>query len=223
MARGAMSAVLLFSVLCATVPVTAEEPAERWLPAMDAFAALDAENPLPAGGIVFVGSSSIRGWDVDKWFPNLPVLNRGFGGSQIADSVYFVDRLIFPYDPQIVVFYAGDNDIAAGKSPRQVADDYRELIGLVQAKLPSTRVIFVAIKPSLRRWALVGPMREANTLIADFSATDDRLLYLDVDAPMIGADGKPRPELFVDDGLHMTDEGYRVWSDLLRPLLAPTD
>ena len=221
--RSAMSVVLLAVALWVVTPVQAADPAERWLPAMEKFSELDRQNPPEKGGIVFVGSSSIRMWKVDQWFPDLPVLNRGFGGSQISDSIYYVDRLILPYQPEIVVFYAGDNDIDGGKSPQRVADDYRQLIALVPDELPHTRVIFVAIKPSLARWELVGPMREANRMIADFSAADERLQYLDVDAPMIGADGKPRLELFVDDGLHMIDEGYRVWSELLRPLLGSAD
>lgn len=208
--------ILAAGLALAAMPATGSD---RWEPDIRAFEARDREQMPPPGGIVFIGSSSIRGWDVAKSFPGLPVINRGFGGSQIADSVEFAGRIVIPYKPKSVVFYAGDNDIDAGKSPRQVLDDYREFVTKIHGALPDTKIIFIAIKPSLRRWNLVGTMREANQLVREYSRSDSKLAFVDVDPAMIGPDGKPRPELFVEDGLHMTAEGYRVWTELLRPFL----
>jgi lysophospholipase L1-like esterase len=193
--------------------------ASRWEPDIRAFEASDREQMPAPGGIVFIGSSSIRGWDVAKSFPGLPVINRGFGGSQIADSVEFADRIVIPYKPKTVVFYAGDNDINSGKTPQQVLRDYREFVAKVHGALPDGKIVFIAIKPSLRRWNLVGTMREANKLVREYSDSNAKLEFVDVDPPMLGSDGKPRPELFVEDGLHMTAEGYRVWTALVRPFL----
>ena len=187
----------------------------RWEPKIRQFEAQDKQKMPPAEGILFVGSSSIVGWNVEECFPDLPVINRGFGGSQIADSVHFADRIILPYRPRIVVLYAGDNDVNAGKTPKRVLADYRRFVKKVHQALPDTRIVFVAIKPSIRRWDMVQSMREANRLVRAVTEKDDRLRYVDIDKPMIGNDGKPRPELFKSDGLHLNAEGYKLWSGLV--------
>lgn len=193
--------------------------ADRWAKEMAAFETLDAEKPPAPGGIVFVGSSSIRLWDLERSFPGLPAINRGFGGSQIVDSVQHADRLVIRHKPRTVVFYAGDNDLAAGKTPAAVADDYKAFVAKVRAALPETRIAFIGIKPSLQRWALISKVREANTLIRDFSTGDDRLGFIDVDGPMLGWDEKPRKDLLVEDGLHLTAKGYELWTTLVRPFV----
>jgi lysophospholipase L1-like esterase len=192
---------------------------ERWEEAIQAFEQADRANPPAKGQIVFVGSSSARRWPLEESFPGLDVLNRGFGGSQISDSLHYADRFLIPLEPRTIVFYAGDNDLAGGKSPQTVAQDYRAFAALIHDRLPQTKIVFIAIKPSIQRWNLVETMREANALIRAQIEADDRAVFVDVDAPMIGADGKPRPELFVEDGLHMTPEGYVLWASLVRPHL----
>ncbi|NUQ66342.1 MAG: hypothetical protein HUU20_28095 [Pirellulales bacterium] len=221
--RGSTLSRALLSAVVACLPAFNGMAAEqdRWEPAIAAMEAQDRESPPPENGILFVGSSSIRMWEVKQSFPDLPVINRGFGGSQIADSVRYADRIVLPYRPRVIVFYAGDNDIAAGKTPEQVADDFKAFVGKVRDGLPRTRIVFIGIKPSIRRWAMVDKMREANRLIRALAAEDERLEYVDVDAPMIGHDGKPRAELFRSDGLHLSAEGYRRWADLVRPHLKP--
>ena len=195
---------------------------ERWEPRIAAFEKRDAEDPPAKHGIVFVGSSSIRGWKLNKYFGDVSPLpiNRGFGGSQIADSTHFADRLITKHRPHTVVLYAGDNDIAQGKSPERVAADYRPFVGRLRESLPLVKIVFVAIKPSIRRWKLVAAMRDANQRIRQAMQGDPDQVFVDVDAPMIGADGRPRKELFVEDGLHLSDAGYRLWTSLVRRHLA---
>ena len=197
-------------------PAAAED---RWSADMAKFAAEDEARPFGKGGIVFVGSSSIRLWNAAEAFPGVPILNRGVGGSQIPDSVRHVDRLVLRHAPRTVVFYAGDNDIAAGRTPAQVREDFATFVGRVHAALPKTRIAFVAIKPSLARWALVDKVREANALVRTLCEQDDRLGFVDVDGPMIGWDGKPRADLFVKDGLHLSPKGYALWNVLVAPYL----
>ena len=197
---------------------TALAQADKWAKEMAAFEEQDKKDPA-IGGIVFVGSSSIRLWDLEKAFPEMPVLNRGFGGSEISDSVNHVDLLVIRHKPRTVVFYAGDNDIANGRSPQQVADDYKAFVTKVHAALPQARIAFIGIKPSIQRWALVEKMRAANALVREFAAKDDRLGFIDVDGPMLGWDEKPRKELFIADGLHMAPAGYAIWTVLTRPFL----
>lgn len=191
---------------------------DKWAKEMAAFEEQDKKDPA-IGGIVFVGSSSIRLWDLSKSFPEMPVLNRGFGGSEIPDSVNHVDLLVIRHKPRTVIFYAGDNDIANKRTPEQVADDYKAFVTKVRAALPDTRIAFIGIKPSIQRWALIDKIRAANALVRKFAETDDHLGYIDVDGPMLGWDEKPRKDLFIADGLHMTPKGYEVWNALVRPFL----
>jgi lysophospholipase L1-like esterase len=201
--------------------VVAEDKADfgKWEKEIAGFEAQDKEKAPPQKGIVFVGSSSIRLWDLKKSFPDLDVINRGFGGSQIADSVHFADRLIVKHEPRLVVFYAGDNDIAAAKTPDRVAEDFKGLVEIIHKDLPKTKIVFIAIKPSPRRWALVDKQRKANALIEAFCKKVEGLTYLDVATPILGDDGKPRQNLFQKDGLHLNAEGYKLWASLLEPKL----
>lgn len=213
----AVALVLSHTIVCFGLGSDVAE--NRWEPRIQQFEARDREQMPPLGGILFVGSSSIVGWDVDRCFPDLPVINRGFGGSQIADSVHFAPRIVFPYKPKTVVLYAGDNDISAGKTPQQVLADFRKFVEVVHSALPKTKIVFIAIKPSIRRWHSIENIREANRLVRAAVAEDDRLVYVDIDAPSIGDDGKPRPELLKSDGLHLNADGYQLWSSLVRPHL----
>lgn len=191
---------------------------DRWAKEMAAFEAQDRQS-LPTGGIVFVGSSSIRLWDLDKSFPDLHALNRGFGGSEIADAVEHVDLLVLRHKPRTVIFYSGDNDIAAGRTPQQVRADFEAFVSKVHAALPSTRIAFIGIKPSIQRWALIRRIRDANALVREYCERDDRLGFIDVDGPMLGWDEKPRRDLFVEDGLHLSPRGYALWTTLVQPFL----
>jgi lysophospholipase L1-like esterase len=191
----------------------------RWQPAMDRFAELDRENPPKPGGILFLGSSSVRRWDLARWLPGHGATNRGFGGSQIADSVRHFDRLVVPHRPRSIFFYAGDNDIAAGKTAEQVASDFDSFTDLVKSHFPETKVWFIAIKPSLARWQMWPAMKEANRRIAEASKSDPLLEYVDVASPTLGADGEPLSQIFVEDGLHLNDAGYEMWADIIEPLL----
>src|SRR5262249_22324513 len=143
----------------------------------------------------------------------------GFGGSELADSVYFADRIVAPYRPWMVVLYAGDNDLAAGKTPQQVFDDYKAFVIRVRAKLPGVKIAYISIKPSLARVKLMGQMRAANELIRDYAAKNKNLVFIDVFTPMLNAEGQPRPELFIQDGLHMNRKGYDIWRNAVAPYL----
>ena len=217
---GLLLGVLTVTVLIRAVPGKDQPqgPAE-WETDIRQFEEQDRKAPPAKGGILFIGSSSIRLWDLSRDFPDIQPINRGFGGSQIADSIHFADRIVLPYEPRTVVMYAGDNDIAAGKTPQQVHQDFVTFTQVVHKQLPDTRIVYIAIKPSLQRWKLVDTMREVNALIQATCQDDERLEFVDIDTPMIGDDGKPRPELFAKDGLHLSDEGYKLWTSLVRPHL----
>lgn len=215
----ALSVVMMLAAVSFAAEKEVPASIAKWKGEMDKFAKKDQENPVKPGGVVFVGSSSIRMWDLDKSFPKLNGLNRGFGGSRLEDSVYYADRIVLPYKPRTVVVYAGDNDIAAKYTPEQIREDFQEFVTKVREELPETKILYIAVKPSLSRWKLIKEVRATNKLIAQQCAKTENCEFIDIDAPMLGEDGKPRPELFKKDGLHMTDEGYAVWAEALKPHL----
>ncbi len=173
-------------------------------------------NKPPKNAIIFVGSSSIKKWTTLKQdFPKHKVVNHGFGGSVISDSVFFADRIVTPYKPKMVVMYAGDNDLGGGKTPEVVAADFKAFTEKAWAANKKTRIAYIAIKPSIKRWNLVDKVKEANSLIEAYCKSDKRLDFIDVFPAMLGTDGKPRPELLVEDGLHMTPEGYKLWTSIV--------
>lgn len=182
---------------------------------------LEQSPPTSPGGIMFLGSSSIRLWDLTQAFPELNAVNHGFGGSQISDSVHYFDRLVVPWQPRTIVMYAGDNDLNSGKSPCKVHEDFQQLVAKLHAALPETRLIYISIKPSVKRWNLITKMRAANALIEMECAADPLLTFVDVEPLMLADKQTPPPaDLFVADGLHMTPKGYAIWIDALNPLLS---
>lgn len=180
-----------------------------------AFEAWDRQNSAPKDAAMFVGSSSIRMWQTAESFPNLAVINRGFGGSHVSDVNHFAERIVLKYHPRTIVFYAGDNDVADGKSPEQVVEDFAEFVEFVRAQLPDASILYLPIKPSLARWQLWPTMQQANSLVQRYAEGDAQVKYVDTATPMLGSDGKPRPEIFSNDGLHMNDAGYRLWTEIL--------
>lgn len=214
---------LVLAVACAAVAGCAAAPsaadADRWEEAIRAFEDADLERLPPLGANLFLGSSSIRLWDLEASFPGYPVVRRGFGGSEVADSVRYAPRIVLPLRPRTIVVYAGDNDIARGKTPEAVRDDFQALVDLVGRELPGARVVFLSIKPSLARWHLADPMRRANDLICALADVRERVEFIDVWPVMLGADGRPRRELLLEDGLHLSADGYRLWASIVRPYL----
>jgi lysophospholipase L1-like esterase len=194
----------------------------KWESDIQAFEASDQIAPPSPGGLLFVGSSTIRLWhSLEHDLPNHQVIRRGFGGSHLADTLRFVDRIVLPYRPRQIVLYAGDNDIKDGKSPKQVLEDFQAFVARVHAALPETRITFLAIKPSIARWHLRELMLDANLQIAAFCNHDERLDYVDLWNPMLNANGEPARHLFINDELHLNDEGYQLWKRMLLPFISP--
>ena len=212
-------ALAFFVVALATAGLSAQSPDERWTKALADFDAADHVAPPALGDVLFLGSSTIVNWDLVKTLPGIRALNRGVWSSSLYDAVQRIDRLVLPYAPRLIVLYAGDNDINYGTTSEQVAVEFERFAFNVWAKLPQTRIVFIGLKPSPQRWSQIHRMRAANTLIRQFCEHDDRLAFLDVDGVMLGWDEKPRKELFVEDGLHLSAQGYQLWSTLLRPFL----
>jgi len=187
---------------------------------IEAFRQWDAKNTFPENAVLFVGSSTIRLWPTAQQFPDMPVINRGFGGSHISELNHYVDDIATKYRAAVVVFYAGDNDIDGGKSPERVLSDYRWFVTRVRASRSDTQFIFLAIKPSVARWAKWPAMQRANALIRDYSAAQPGLHFADVATPMLTTSGRAQPSLYLGDGLHMTSAGYDLWTRVLFPIIS---
>jgi len=218
-----LRAVAVVLLIGAALAVRAQQPGVsdpgRWEATIKKFEEQDRDNPPPRGAIVFTGASSIVRWNLLEYFPDLKVINRGFGGSEMADAARYASRIVVPYSPRIVVLYSGDNDIGRGVTPEKVEADFERFVQVVHGAVPQTRIVVIGVKPSIHRWAVYDNMKKANALMRAYSDEHKGLDYVDVGPPMLGADGKPRPELFVPDGLHLTAEGYKLWTGLLRPHL----
>lgn len=208
-------AFLLLLQPLAVWPQVADPDPSRFAEAIGRFEQWDRQNAFPAGGVVFVGSSSIAGWQTAERFPHLPVINRGFGGAQVSDVNHFIEQTVLRYDPKLIVFYAGNNDIAAGKSASQVLAGYRAFVERVQAHAPMTPVLFISMHPSPLRWEDWPEMQWTNALIKSWSADRPELYYADVATPMLAANGEPRAELYVEDGLHLSEAGYDLWTPIV--------
>lgn len=183
------------------------------------FEEFDSKNSFPEDAILFVGSSSIRMWKTADAFPEMPVINRGFGGSHFSDLQYYYDELVLPYNPSVVVLYEGDNDVASGKSNDQVFEDYLEFTDRLISDFPDARLVFVPIKPSSSRWELWPQMKEANQRIKEHIDQNDQFYYVDLATPLLGSDGTPNDSLFLDDLLHLNEDGYAKWNAAIRPTL----
>jgi lysophospholipase L1-like esterase len=222
--RGLISAgVVLLAAASAAVAFArtpAAATADSWEEALAAFAAADLKHAPEPGAVLFVGSSSIRLWDgLEEQFEDARVLKRGFGGSRLTDCVKHLDRLVVNYRPRLVLLYAGDNDLAEGGSPEDVLTRVQAFAEGVHGRLPETRIMFISIKPSPARQALLHKARAANDLVRAYADKHPLVDYVDVFTPMLAADGSPRAELFRKDKLHLNDQGYALWRKIIRPLV----
>lgn len=220
MMRVVIAAVLLAAAAAGPRAQAAADPdPARFEKDIAAFAAEDEAAPPAPGGTLFVGSSSIRYWDVAREFPALRPIRRGYGGSHVSDTIHFAPRIIFRYQPSLVVFYAGDADVAGGKSAARIAADTRTLVALVHARLPGTPIVVIGTKPSPRHWPHMATIRAANALVEQDLAGDRLAAYADAEAALLGPDGRPRPEFYTDNQLNLNERGYAAWTAALRPVI----
>jgi lysophospholipase L1-like esterase len=217
-----MRGVAIFAGVMLAASTLVAQQADQWERYVAAYDEADKASPPPKHEIVFVGSSTIRRWDVASYFPDLKIINRGIDGTELSDAVKYIDRLVLRHEPRLVVVYAGDNDIGSGKISEQVSVDFERFVRAVHTRLPQTRILYIGIKPSPLRWLQVDRMRLANQVIRSICERDDRLAFLDFDNLMLGWDEKPREELYAEDGLHLSPQGYQLWTAVLRQYLTPS-
>ncbi len=164
-------------------PAQAAPAGEPFENEIRAFEAADKKKMPEPGGVLFLGSSSIQKWSsLQRDFAAFKVINRGFGGSIIEQSTRYAPRIVWPYKPRLIIFYAGDNDLAEGKTPPQVLADFQSLAARVREQLPQTSIAFVSIKPSPARAELKGQAMQANALIRAWieERREQKLRFIDV-------------------------------------------
>jgi lysophospholipase L1-like esterase len=228
--RFALTAIVLSTCGLAAVAQNAAPTVakpHRFEKEIAAFETWDTKNSWPSDAVLFVGSSSIRLWQTAEAFPMLPVINRGFGGSTIADANHFFDRIVAKYKPRAIVFYSGDNDISGGKSAERVYEDFLAFVEKAREQLPDSPIYFISIKPSIARQKMWPEMNKANAMVEKLATTDSQIHYVDVATAMLGSqtidrNALPSKELFRDDGLHLNADGYSVWNETLAPHLQET-
>ncbi|NJK81291.1 MAG: GDSL family lipase [Chloroflexaceae bacterium] len=195
---------------------------EWYEPEVRALEQRRAGYPTPPGAVLFYGSSSIRLWDtLAEDFAAIQPINLGFGGSTLEACAWFLQRLVVPYAPRTLVVYAGDNDLGDGKPPEQVLGYFRALVTQLDQSLPNTMLAFLSIKPSPARQYLIDQIRLTNRLIRRELDERPHSYYIDLFQPMMNGDGRPLPNLYAEDGLHLSAEGYQMWREIIA-LYAPT-
>lgn len=171
--------------------------------------------------ILFTGSSSVRMWkDINAYFPKHNIINRGFGGSQTSDLLYYFDKLILPYKPKKIFIYEGDNDINAGKTPEQILRTTDSLVVLIRQKVSKhVPIFFITPKPSIARWSLKSAYEDYNRKLKAWAAGKPYVQVIDVWMPMLDENGVVLQDVFIEDRLHMNKKGYDIWAKTIGPFL----
>jgi lysophospholipase L1-like esterase len=213
-------ALLCFIPLSPAFCTEAGQDFGKWEKEIATFEAMDRTNPPPTNAVLFIGSTTIRLWTtLAQDFPNQRVINRGFGGSEIADATHFADRILFPYAPKAIFFRAGGNDIASGKSPEAVFVDFKAFVATVHTKLPSADIFFISWNPTIARWQNRDKEAVFNNLVKEDARHSPHLQYIETTDMVLGSDGRPRPELFRDDKTHFSAAGYKLLVKRVEPFM----
>lgn len=198
-----------------------DEPYPFWND-IQSFKKQDSASFPPANEILFIGSSSFTKWtDVQDYFPSYPIINRGFGGSSLTDVIRYAEDIIYPYKPKQIVIYCGENDLASSDSvtAQTVFDRFEILFAMIRNRFKNIPLIYISLKPSPSRQKLMPKMMAVNDAIQSFLKKKKNTVFIDVYHKMLGADGKPMPEIFLDDQLHMNAKGYAIWQKEIAPYL----
>ena len=211
--------ILILVILGASALVAQENPAKKWEKDIQVFMEWDNKNSFPENAVLFVGSSSILYWKTHQAFPNQNVINRGFGGSEISDLLYYYDEVVLKYKPRIIVLYSGDNDIAHGKNVATTLNDYKRFIKLTHDKLPDTSIVILPIKPCPARLNFWPAMEQVNILVEEIVKKDEMVSCIDTARILLTEENLPNHKFFVPDNIHLNEAGYKLWNDLLNKKL----
>jgi lysophospholipase L1-like esterase len=223
---GLLSCALVLGTLRAqdarTIPPAAPPSLEptRFAKDIDAFLAADKTHPPPRKAILFIGSSIFRQWTkLPRQMAPLPVFNRAFGGSVTTDLLYYMDKVVLPYEPRIIVYYCGSNDVLAGRNAEEIFDGFRLFVERVHATLPQTRISYVSINRAPQeqdKWDIVDG---ANNLARNYCAKNKWLTFIDVNPALFDKTGQPRMDLYLADKLHLKQPAYDAFAAIIKPVV----
>lgn len=223
--RRRVFAGVLAATLCiagSDVLAQSAETRERFEKKVLEYEAADRANPPPRGAILFAGDSQFYRWKtIHEDLPGYTLVNRGIDSFQTTDLIHYVDRLITPYAPRLVVLHVGGNDVHNGKTPEQVLENFKVFVARVRATLPDVPIVWSSITPGPGRWDEAPQRTATNKLLREYIATRRDLKFIDLWTAMLTPDGRPREELWVEDRVHPNHAGYLIRVELTRPLLGP--
>jgi lysophospholipase L1-like esterase len=211
--------VLVFLFCCSAINAQLPPP---YYEDIQAFKAQDKDSMSPKDAILFVGSSSFTKWtDVQEYFPEHTIINRGFGGSTLQDVIRYANDVITPYHAKQIVIYCGENDVAYSDetTPEIVLERFKQLFKIIRDDNPAVPVAFISLKPSPSRKHLWVKMKKANRLIKKYLAAKKKTAFINVWPKMFNKDGSIMKDIFIEDNLHMNAKGYRIWQKKIEPVL----
>ena len=209
----------VIALLLVFAGATAQQP---FINEINDFKKKDAAQAPPANPILFIGSSSFTNWkDVQQYFPQYTILNRGFGGSSLPHLIMYANDIIFPYQPKQIVIYCGENDLTGGDhvTGKVIRDRFKELHTLIRSKLPDVPIAYISMKPSPSREKYLETMQDGNKLIKKFIRKKKNTRFIDVYHAMLEKDGSIKKDIFLSDNLHMNAKGYAIWQPIIQPYL----
>ena len=217
-----MKKMLFIACLLASTPIIHAQTSPAFWQDIVAFKKKDSIQAPPSNAILFVGSSSFARWqDVNNYFPDFTIINRGFGGSILTDVIRYTYDIILPYQPKQVVIYCGENDLASADNISSVEayNRFKTLFGMIRTNLPKTNIAFISMKPSPSRASLQEKMKVANQMIKTYISKQKNASFIDIYEAMLDKKGQMREELYVGDRLHMKPAGYAIWQKAILPYL----
>ena len=193
---------------------------QNYLPEVKAFETKDSLSMPREGQVLLAGSSTFRLWlTYQQDLKGFPVINRGFGGSQMSDLNFYFDRIVAKYKPKMILVYEGDNDLNAGENPDSVIREFKEFVQMVKTKLPDTKVAFCSIRPSLARVSILDKQSTVNQAIKEFSKHQKKVYFVNIQKEFYLPNGELMTDIFVADKLHLNQKGYEIWAKATRKFL----
>lgn len=179
-----------------------------------------AVNPPPNDGILFIGSSILRLWTTLKTdMSPLPVFNQAFGGSRTWEVLQYTDKLVLPYQPRIIVYYCGSNDIDVGADAESIQHQFQLFAEYIATHLPKTRIYYLSIIRSPQKGDRLSVVDAANTLIEKYCYQTTNLEFIDLNPALVDEVGEPRLELYLGDRLHFKPYAYQEFKKVIKPIL----
>ena len=220
MKKSIISAIVALFLCSFVISAQTYDRAKIWDAEIKSLTEIDTKQTPPKDAVLFVGSSSVRLWkNLRTSFPQINVINRGFGGSRLEDVNFYFERIVVPYNPKTIVLYAGENDVNDGIAPEKVLADFQQFTKMVRVKFPKAKLLYISLKPSPSRWKLADNFRKTNELVKTEIAKDKLAKFVDVWTAMLNEKGEPKAEIFVEDKLHMNEKGYAIWREVLAKYL----